>query len=97
MRENNRRVQSFPSKLIADGFGFKEEQFFEVDESLRGEGGVPHVDFTGAAPGVTFGDGSSGAGASVPAEPMPPDPVPDEPPPPSPGGQQPPPPPVSTQ
>ena len=73
VREYNRRIQSFPSKLIADGFGFKEEQFFEVDESLRGDAGVPHVDFVGEAPGVTFGDGStpaaSGSSTSAPPEP----------------------------
>jgi LemA protein len=67
VRDYNRRVQSFPSKLIAGWFGFKEEQFFEVDEALRGDAGVPHVDFGGAAPGVTFGDGSG----STPAAPAP--------------------------
>src|SRR6266704_6847095 len=56
VRDYNRRVQSFPSNLVASSFGFKEEQFFEVDEALRGEGGVPHVDFVGEAPGVTFGE-----------------------------------------
>jgi LemA protein len=55
VRDYNRRVQSFPSNLIARSFGFTEEQFFEVDEALRGEGGVPHVDFVGETPGVTFG------------------------------------------
>ena len=55
VRDYNRRVQSFPSNLVASSFGFKEEQFFEVDEALRGEGGVPHVDFVGETPGVTFG------------------------------------------
>jgi LemA protein len=55
VRDYNRRVQSFPSNVIARSFGFTEEQFFEVDESLRGDAGVPHVDFVGEAPGVTFG------------------------------------------
>src|SRR5207244_207434 len=55
VRDYNRRVQSFPSNLVARSFGFTEEQFFEVDEALRGEGGVPHVDFVGKTPGVTFG------------------------------------------
>ena len=55
VRDYNRRVQSFPSSLIANSFHFQPEQFFEVDEALRGEAGVPHIDFTGAAPGVTFG------------------------------------------
>jgi len=83
VREYNRRVQSFPSKLIADGFGFKEEQFFEVDEALRGEAGVPHVDFTGATPGVSFGETSSASAPAAPGsaapggseEPPPPPPV----------------------
>jgi LemA protein len=63
VRDYNRRVQAFPSNLIAGMFHFKEEEFFEVDESLRGEGGVPHVDFTGAAPGVSFGGSAPGADA----------------------------------
>ena len=62
VRDYNRRVQSFPSNVIARSFGFTEEQFFEVDESLRGDAGVPRVDFAGEAPGVTFG-GQPGASA----------------------------------
>jgi LemA protein len=65
VRDYNRRVQAFPSNLIAGMFHFQEEEFFEVDESLRGEGGVPQVDFTGAAPGVSFG--ASAPGADAPA------------------------------
>ena len=65
VRDYNRRVQSFPSNLVASSFGFKEEQFFEVDEALRGEGGVPHVDFVGETPGVTFG-GQPGQVGPVP-------------------------------
>jgi len=68
VRDYNRRVQSFPSKLIAGWFGFKEEQFFEVDEALRGDAGVPRVGFGGSAPGVTFGAGS---GSTPPAAPAP--------------------------
>jgi LemA protein len=63
VRDYNRRVQAFPSNVIAGMFHFQEEEFFEVDESLRGEGGVPHVDFTGAAPGVSFGGAAPGAQA----------------------------------
>jgi LemA protein len=66
VRDYNRRVQSFPSNLVASSFGFKEEQFFEVDEALRGEGGVPHVDFVGEAPGVTFGGTSGQPGSPAP-------------------------------
>jgi len=73
VRDYNRRVQSFPSKLIANWFGFKEEQFFEVEESLRGDAGVPRVDFGGEAPGVTFG-GSTAGSAPAPSEGTPPPP-----------------------
>jgi len=84
VRDYNQRVQSFPSMIIARTFGFKEEEFFEVDESLRGDAGVPKVDFGGAA--------TSGAPAtpSAPeaATPEPPveteDDVPEPPPPPPP-------------
>jgi LemA protein len=82
VREYNRRVQSFPSNVIARSFGFTEEQFFEVDEALRGDAGVPHVDFVGEAPGVTFGGqpGASAPGAapaqSEPGDAPPPPPAP---------------------
>jgi LemA protein len=68
VRDYNRRVQSFPSNVVARSFGFTEEQFFEVDEALRGDAGVPHVDFVGEAPGVTFGGepGASAPGAAPP-------------------------------
>ena len=82
VRDYNRRVQSFPSNVIARSFGFTEEQFFEVDESLRGDAGVPRVDFVGEAPGVTFGGqpGTSAPGAapaqSEPGDAPPPPPAP---------------------
>ena len=46
----NRRVQSFPSMIVARLGSFTEEQFFEVEEAIR-EAGAPRVDF-GAAPGA---------------------------------------------
>src|SRR5829696_8956338 len=55
VRDYNRRVQSFPSNLIAGTFHFEEEEFFEVDEALRGDAGVPRVSFQPGAPGVSFG------------------------------------------
>ena len=80
VRDYNRRVQAFPSMFIARMFGFPAEQFFEVDEALRGEAGVPKVSF-GEAPGVTFGgqpapsaDAPSGAGAPEGEPPPPPPP-----------------------
>jgi LemA protein len=66
VRDYNQRVQAFPSNVIANMFRFEEEQFFEVDEALRGDAGVPRVDFTGAAPGVSFG---GSAPATPPAPP----------------------------
>jgi LemA protein len=55
VRDYNQRVKQVPSNIIANMFGFEEEEFFEVDESLRGEAGVPQVSFTGENPGVSFG------------------------------------------
>jgi LemA protein len=75
VRDYNRRVQSFPSKVIASWFGFKEEQFFEVEESLRGDAGVPRVDFGGEAPGVTFGGQDAAPAPSEGSPPPPPAPT----------------------
>jgi LemA protein len=45
VRDYNRRVQAFPSNVIAKMFKFTEEEFFEVEEALR-EAGPPQVDFS---------------------------------------------------
>ena len=66
VREYNERVQAFPSNVVASMFSFEEEQFFEVDESLRGDAGVPRVSFGGETPGVSFGDGSAAGPAGTP-------------------------------
>ena len=50
----NRRVQSFPSNVIAGTFHFSEEQFFQIPEAIR-EAGPPKVDFAQAAPAVDMG------------------------------------------
>ncbi|MFM7718154.1 MAG: LemA family protein [Actinomycetota bacterium] len=51
VRDFNLRVQQFPSALIASAFGFREEAYFEVEESIR-EAGAPKVDFSrGSEPG----------------------------------------------
>jgi LemA protein len=42
VRDYNRRVQSVPSNIIANVFGFREEKFFEVEGSVRA---TPEVDF----------------------------------------------------
>jgi LemA protein len=99
VRDYNRRVQSFPSMFIARMFGFKEEEFFEVDESMRGEGGVPHVDFSGAGPAVSFGEAGATPIAPAPSEPAPPsaaETAPSEAETPAGGGEEPPPPPPGT-
>ena len=46
VRDYNRRVQSFPSMIVANFGHFEPEEFFEVDEALRGDAGVPRVDFS---------------------------------------------------
>ena len=79
VRDYNRRVQSFPSMFVARFGHFELEEFFEVDEALRGDAGVPKVDFS------SLSNPTPAAGAD--AEPAPPAP-------PSGGaGQAPPPPP----
>ena len=42
VRDYNTRVQQVPSNLVARTFGFREREFFEVDEEARA---VPRVDF----------------------------------------------------
>jgi LemA protein len=88
VRDYNQRVQSFPSNLIANAFHFEEEEFFEVDEALRGEAGVPRVSFEPGAPGVSFGTPPETASAPPATPPAPPPGSPPPPPPPSdgPGG-----------
>lgn len=54
VRDYNQRVKQFPSVLIASAFGFKEEEFFEVEDALR-EAGAPQVSFGAQTPGVSFG------------------------------------------
>ncbi len=84
VREYNRRVQSVPSNIIAGMFNFEEEEFFEVEEALRGDEGVPKVSFEPGAPGVSFGtpsEPSTAPPATPPAGTTPPEPQrPDQPP-----------------
>jgi LemA protein len=85
VREYNRRVQSFPSNVVAGSFGFKVEQFFEVEESLR-QAGAPQVSFAPGSPSVSFGD----PGGSSSAPPGPPSTAGAPPPPPPPAAPSPP-------
>jgi LemA protein len=54
VRDYNRRVQSFPSNVIANMFRFKEAEFFEIPEEIR-EAGPPQVSFAPGTPSVSFG------------------------------------------
>ncbi len=47
--EFNTSVQQFPSNIIANTFGFKEEPFFEVEEKRETLQKAPEVNFTGKA------------------------------------------------
>jgi len=70
VRDYNRRVQSFPSMIIARFGNFETEEFFEVDESLRGDAGVPKVDFSSmGAPGAAQPTAAPAAPAEPPAAP----------------------------
>jgi LemA protein len=78
VRDYNRRVQSFPSMVVARFGHFENEEFFEVDEALRGDAGVPRVDFsnlsnpTPAAPAETESvppPPASGSGGQAPPPP----------------------------
>ena len=75
VRDYNRRVQSFPSRLIANTFGFKEEEYFEVEESLR-EAGPPQVSFAPGTPSVSFGPPGGAPSAPPTSAPPPPPPPP---------------------
>ena len=66
VRQFNRRVQAFPSSVIAGMFHFEPAEFFEVPESIR-EAGAPQVSF---ATGPASPDGPA---PSAPPEPPAPD------------------------
>ena len=70
VRDYNRRVQSFPSMIVARFGNFETEEFFEVDESLRGDAGVPKVDFSSmGAPGAAQPTAAPATPAEPPAAP----------------------------
>ena len=70
VREFNRRVQSVPSNIIASMFGFKEEEFFEIEPAMRETvEEAPRVDF---GPGAPAQAPQSPPQAQAPPEPAPP-------------------------
>jgi len=96
VQDYNRRVQSFPSSVIAGMFNFKEEEFFEIPEADRAQvAEAPHVDFGASAPPAAPPVTPPPAGpppaptppATAPAPPPPPAAPAPPPPAPSEGGQ----------
>jgi LemA protein len=66
VREYNERVQSVPSNIIASMFGFRTEEYFEIEEADRATlEQAPRVDFGGPSPRATAPPGT-GAGGSAP-------------------------------
>jgi LemA protein len=75
VRDYNRRVQSFPSNLIASMFKFREEEFFEIEEAIR-EAGPPRVDFGAGGGAGTATPPAAPPAAAPPAAPPPATPQP---------------------
>ncbi|HZD81176.1 MAG TPA: LemA family protein [Actinomycetota bacterium] len=88
VRDYNRRVQAFPSNMMANMFNFREAEFFEIPDAMR-EAGPPQVNFTQPGPSVSFGEPGappaersagpgmpSGQGPSAGSGPVPPPPPP---------------------
>jgi LemA protein len=91
VRGFNQRVQSFPSMIVASMFHFTAQEYFEVDEGLRGDAGVPKVSFRDVAAAADQAQAHAQAQAQAQAAPAsePPSPVAGDtappPPPPAPG------------
>jgi LemA protein len=90
VQDYNRRVHSFPSGIVAGMFGFKDEEFFEIEDAMRPTvDQAPRVDFSGSgapAPAPASTATASAGAASPPATPpqAPPPSTPPTPPPPPP-------------
>ena len=67
-------IQTFPGNMLAGPFGFREREFFQVEEAAERE--APRVDFTSAAaatpapagPGEPAGTTQTGSGQEAPRE-----------------------------
>jgi LemA protein len=77
VREYNRRVQSFPSMIVAKLGNFDLEEFFEVEDVVR-DAGAPQVDFSsaGQATATPPAPPASSPAPSAQNEPPPPPPAP---------------------
>ena len=59
VQDYNRRVQAFPSSLVASRFGFREEELFEIEPAMRAQvSEAPRVDF--GTPGPSLPPAGSG-------------------------------------
>jgi len=73
VQQFNRRVQSFPSNVIANMFHFQNAEFFQIDPAQRAVvGEAPKVDFS-AITNATYGaPGAAPAPSAAPGTPPPP-------------------------
>jgi LemA protein len=71
VRQYNERVQSVPSNMVASMFGFKEEEYFEIEEADRSTlEEAPRVDFgqgQASTPEATRPEGGPATGQPPPA------------------------------
>ncbi len=73
VQQFNRRVQAFPSNIVAGLFHFQAAEFFHIDEARRAiESEPPRVDFSGASTAATAPPAQ--AASQAPAGPAPPPP-----------------------
>jgi len=85
VQQFNRRVQSFPSNVIANMFHFQNAEFFQIDAAQRATvAEAPKVDFS-AITNATYGQAPAGYGQAPGAAPSSPAPGAPAPPPPSSG------------
>ena len=61
----NNAIQTFPGAVLAGPFGFRERDFFQVEEAAERE--APHVDFTSTPAATTAAPGPSEPAATPPA------------------------------
>jgi LemA protein len=72
VQDYNRRVQSFPSNMVARTFNFKEEEFFEIEEAMRPQlEQAPRVDFSPAPEAPAAPSAPPRAPATPPSAPSP--------------------------
>ena len=73
VQDFNRRVQAFPSNLVANWFRFTPEQFFEIEEAIRPQlEQAPRVDFTAGTGPAPAGPAAPPPPATGPGGPAPP-------------------------